>query len=59
MEYTINDELIEVMLQKGYTERDFIYLCRLIPPSKVRIEGSLSLQAIKGLYSILYETYYF
>ncbi|CAD8091818.1 unnamed protein product [Paramecium primaurelia] len=59
MEYTLNDDLVEKMLQKGYTERDFISLCRLIPPSNIRIQGTLSLQAIKGLYSILYDTYYF
>ncbi|CAD8110606.1 unnamed protein product [Paramecium sonneborni] len=59
MEYTLTDDLVERMLLKGYTERDFIKLCRLIPPSKIRIQGSLTLQAIKGLYSILYDTYYF
>ncbi|CAD8178052.1 unnamed protein product [Paramecium octaurelia] len=59
MEYTLNDDLVEKMLQKGYTERDVISLCRLIPPSNVRIQGTLSIQAIKGLYSILYDTYYF
>ena len=37
MEYTLTDDLIERMLSKGYTERDFISLCRLIPPSKIRI----------------------
>lgn len=37
MEYTLNDDLVEKMLEKGYTERDFISLCRLIPPSNIRI----------------------
>lgn len=31
----------------------------MIPPSNIRIQGTLSLSAIKGLYSILYDTYYF
>jgi hypothetical protein len=43
MEYTLNDDLIEAMLKMGYTERHIISLCRLIPPSKVRISGTLSL----------------
>lgn len=33
----LNDDLVENMLHNGYTERDIISLCRLIPPSKIRI----------------------
>ena len=33
MEYTIDDDLIDIMFEKGYNEIDLINLVRLIPPS--------------------------
>ncbi|CAD8121707.1 unnamed protein product [Paramecium sonneborni] len=59
IEYDLNDDLIDEMFKQGYDERDIISLIRIIPPSKIRIQNSLSIQAIKGIYSILYDTYYF
>ncbi|CAD8095982.1 unnamed protein product [Paramecium primaurelia] len=59
IEYDLNDDLVDEMFRQGYDERDIISLIRLIPPSKIRIQNSLSIQAIKGIYSILYDTYYF
>lgn len=44
------------MLKEGYTERDIISLIRMIPPKSIRLEGGLSLPAVKGLYSILYDS---
>ncbi|CAK60705.1 unnamed protein product (macronuclear) [Paramecium tetraurelia] len=59
VEYDLNDDLVDEMFRQGFDERDIISLIRLIPPSKIRIQNSLSIQAIKGIYSILYDTYYF
>ena len=33
MEYTIDDDLVDMMFDKGYNEIDLINLVRLIPPS--------------------------
>ncbi|CAD8086825.1 unnamed protein product [Paramecium primaurelia] len=59
IEYSLNDNLCEEMFRQGYTEKDIIQLVRIIPPKSVRIQGGLSLPAVKGLYSILYDTHYF
>ncbi|CAD8097375.1 unnamed protein product [Paramecium sonneborni] len=59
MEYSFNDDLCELMLSQGYTERDIIQLVRIIPPKSIRIQQGLSLPAVKGLYSILYDLHYF
>ncbi|CAD8043815.1 unnamed protein product [Paramecium primaurelia] len=59
IEYTLDDDLIEYLLENDYTERDIVKLIRVVPPSHIIIQNSLTLQAIKGIYSILYESNYF
>ncbi|CAD8051822.1 unnamed protein product [Paramecium sonneborni] len=59
IEYTLDDDLIEYLLDNNYTERDIVKLIRVIPPSHIIIQNSLTLQAIKGIYSVLYESNYF
>lgn len=56
VDYYLNDDLVEKMFEDGYSERDIISLIRIFPPSKLRIQNTLSIQAIKGIYSILYLT---
>ncbi|CAD8108272.1 unnamed protein product [Paramecium sonneborni] len=55
MEYYLDDDLIEEMFKQGYDEDQIIFLIRRLPPSKLRIKNTLSLQAIKAIYSILYQ----
>lgn len=43
LEYYLNDDLIELMISNGYTENDIVKLIRVIPPSKIRIENTLTL----------------
>ncbi|CAD8173660.1 unnamed protein product [Paramecium octaurelia] len=59
IEYSLNDNLCEEMIRQGFSEKDIIQLVRIMPPKSIRIQGGLSLPAVKGLYSILYETHYF
>ncbi|CAK88506.1 unnamed protein product (macronuclear) [Paramecium tetraurelia] len=59
IEYSLNDNLCEEMIRQGFSEKDIIQLVRIIPPKSIRIQGGLSLPAVKGLYSILYDTHYF
>ena len=47
------------MFEKNYTERDIVELVRLLPPSTIRIRNSLTLNAIKGIFSILWDNPYF
>lgn len=47
------------MFAKQYTEKDLIELIRLFPPSRIRVENTISLQAIKGIYSILWDSHTF
>ncbi|CAD8110825.1 unnamed protein product [Paramecium sonneborni] len=59
MEYYLNDELIEEIFRQGYNESDLLDLITLIPPAKIRIENTLSLNTLKGFYNILQNQYYF
>ncbi|CAD8189473.1 unnamed protein product [Paramecium pentaurelia] len=59
MEYYLNDELIEEMFRQNYNESDLLDLITLIPPAKIRIENTLTLNTLKGFYSILQNQYYF
>ncbi|CAD8201537.1 unnamed protein product [Paramecium octaurelia] len=59
MEYHLNDELIEEMFRQDYNESDLLDLITLIPPAKIRIENNLTLNTLKGFYSILHNQYYF
>ncbi|CAD8043825.1 unnamed protein product [Paramecium primaurelia] len=59
MDYYLDDDLIDELFRLGYTEADIVQLIRLIPPSKIRIQNTLTLQAIKAIYSIFYDTTHF
>ncbi|CAK55641.1 unnamed protein product (macronuclear) [Paramecium tetraurelia] len=59
MDYYLDDDLIDEMFKLGYTEAEIVQLIRLIPPSKIRVQNTLTLQAIKAIYSIFYDTNHF
>ena len=33
--YKFDDDLVDMMIKKGYSERDIVALIRLFPPSKI------------------------
>jgi hypothetical protein len=47
------------MFKLGYTERDIVNLVRLFPPSKMRLQDTLTLPALKGIYSCMWDNYQF
>ena len=55
----MDDDFVDRMIQKGYTERDVISLIRIIPPKKIKCQETLTLNAIKGIYSIYWDHYQF
>lgn len=59
LEYILDDTLIEMMLEKDYTERDILELVRLIPPSTIVIHNTLTLNVVKGIFSVLWDNPYF
>ena len=48
-----------MMFSKGYNENDIVNLVRIFPPTELRIVETLTVSAIKAIYSICYESYHF
>jgi hypothetical protein len=59
LEYSLDDTLIDTMFEKDYTERDIIEMVRLIPPSTIKFRNTITLNAVKGIFSILWDNPYF
>ncbi len=55
----MDDGLIEEMFAKNYTERDIVELVRLIPPSSIRFKNTVTLNAVKGIFSVQWDNPYF
>jgi hypothetical protein len=37
LDYALNDDLVDEMINRGYTEIDVVGLVRLFPPTKIRL----------------------